>query len=61
MGPGHLKDHLLPDVPAQELRSRGEALLTVPSVKETHLVGAQERTFSWPWSFISVALPLIES
>ncbi|KAF7249630.1 putative RNA-directed DNA polymerase from transposon BS [Varanus komodoensis] len=34
LGPGYLKEHLCPYVPARPLRSAGEALLREPSVKE---------------------------
>lgn len=39
-------DYLLPHVPAWELRSQREALLTVPSTKAASLEGTRERAFS---------------
>lgn len=36
----------LPYLPAWELKSQGEALLTAPSTKEAYLVGTWKRTFS---------------
>ena len=46
LGPGYLKDHILPYEPVRALRSSGEALLSVPPSSQVHLVGTWERAFS---------------
>ncbi|XP_078241606.1 uncharacterized protein LOC140704410 [Pogona vitticeps] len=46
LGPGYLKDRLLPYVPARPLRSGQEALLKVPSLKEVKGMACRNRAFS---------------
>ncbi|KAF7239825.1 Ran-binding protein 17 [Varanus komodoensis] len=48
LGPGYLKEHLLPYLPSHPLRSAAEALLRKPSVKDT-------RQSTWRRAFSAVA------
>ena len=46
LGPGYLKERLLPYVPAQTLRSSSEVLLREPLPKEVGQVATRRRAFS---------------
>ncbi|KAF7239347.1 Membrane metallo-endopeptidase-like 1 [Varanus komodoensis] len=46
LGPGYLKERLLPYVPAHTLRSGADALLQEPSLKEIRRVTTRRRAFS---------------
>lgn len=47
LGARYLKDHPLPYISAQELRSQAEALLIVPSIKEARVVVHEGEPFLW--------------
>ncbi|XP_053100645.1 uncharacterized protein LOC128322765 [Hemicordylus capensis] len=46
LGPGYLRDHLLPRVAAHLMRSSEGALLQVPTMREVRLLCMQDRAFS---------------
>ncbi|KAF7249427.1 Galectin-related protein, partial [Varanus komodoensis] len=57
LGPGYLKEHLLPYLPSCPLRSAVEALLREPSVKGIRRQSTQRRAFSAVAPHLGNALP----
>ncbi|KAF7245646.1 putative RNA-directed DNA polymerase from transposon BS [Varanus komodoensis] len=57
LGPGYLKEHLRPYLPARPLRSAAEALLREPSVREVRRPSTRRRAFSVVAPHLWNALP----